>query len=141
MITGFDIDFYPAKEWDGFWDNANNAQAACMADVTALVAECINFFTDLGGIIPSEDGIRHNLNAWLRDCKSGYRDEERGYFLFTPCGCNPFRINLTKIDAESAGWQKTYIAYACPSCGRITDKGSKWFFMPNDIRVSIAYIF
>ena len=39
------------------------------------------------------------------------------------------------------GGQKTYITYACPSCGRITDKGAKWFFMPNDIIVSIAYIF
>jgi hypothetical protein len=39
------------------------------------------------------------------------------------------------------GGQKSYITYACPSCGRITDKGAKWFFLPNDIRVSIAYIF
>ena len=39
------------------------------------------------------------------------------------------------------GGQKTYITYACPSCGRITDKGAKWFFLPNDIRISIAYIF
>ena len=39
------------------------------------------------------------------------------------------------------GGQKTYITYACPSCGRIVDKGSKWFIMPNEIKVSIAYIF
>ena len=39
------------------------------------------------------------------------------------------------------GGQKSYITYACPSCGRIIDKGAKWFFQPNDIRVSIAYIF
>ena len=39
------------------------------------------------------------------------------------------------------GGQKTYITYACPSCGRITDKGAKWFILPNDIRISIAYIF
>lgn len=37
--------------------------------------------------------------------------------------------------------QKTYITYACPSCGRITAKGSKWFVMPNEIRVAIQYIF
>lgn len=37
--------------------------------------------------------------------------------------------------------QKTFISYACPSCGRITDKGSKWFVMPNEIRVAIQYIF
>lgn len=39
------------------------------------------------------------------------------------------------------GGQKSYVTYACPSCGKITDKGSKWFLMPNEIRVSIAYIF
>ena len=39
------------------------------------------------------------------------------------------------------GGQKSYIAYACPSCGRITDKGSKWFVMPNELRVAIQYIF
>ena len=37
--------------------------------------------------------------------------------------------------------QKTYVRYACPSCGKITDKGAKWFIMPNEIRVAIAYIF
>ena len=37
--------------------------------------------------------------------------------------------------------QKTYITYACPSCGRITDKGSKWFVMPNELRVALQYIF
>ena len=39
------------------------------------------------------------------------------------------------------GGQKTYVSYACPSCGRITDKGSKWFFIPNELRVAIQYIF
>ena len=39
------------------------------------------------------------------------------------------------------GGQKTYIAYACPSCGRITDKGSKWFVMPNELRVALQFIF
>lgn len=39
------------------------------------------------------------------------------------------------------GGQKTYVTYACPSCGKITDKGAKWFFLPNDIKISIAYIF
>ena len=39
------------------------------------------------------------------------------------------------------GGQKTYITYACPSCGKITGKGYKWFLTPNEIRISIAYIF
>lgn len=39
------------------------------------------------------------------------------------------------------GGQKTYVTYACPSCGKILDKGSKWFFLPNELRVAIQYIF
>ncbi len=39
------------------------------------------------------------------------------------------------------GGQKTYITYACPSCGRITGKGSRWFILPNEIKVALQYIF
>lgn len=39
------------------------------------------------------------------------------------------------------GGQKSYVAYACPSCGKITGKGTKWFVMPNEIRVALQYIF
>lgn len=37
--------------------------------------------------------------------------------------------------------QKTYVSYACPMCGRITGKGSRWFVMPNEIRVAVQFIF
>mgnify|MGYP003524808673 CR=1 FL=1 len=39
------------------------------------------------------------------------------------------------------GGQKSYVVYACPLCGRITDKGSSWFVMPNELRVALQYIF
>ena len=39
------------------------------------------------------------------------------------------------------GGQQTYITYACPSCGRITGKGSRWFILPNEIKVALQYIF
>ena len=47
------------------------------------------------------------------------------------------------IDFGLAFWggQKTYVTYACPSCGKITDKGRKWFVMPNEVRVALQYIF
>ena len=50
------------------------------------------------------------------------------------------RLNL---DFGLAFWtgQKTYVTYACPSCGRITGKGSKWFIAPNEVRVALVYIF
>lgn len=38
------------------------------------------------------------------------------------------------------GYQK-YTLYACPTCGRIIDQGSKWFFLPNEIIASVVYVF
>lgn len=39
------------------------------------------------------------------------------------------------------GGYKLYTAYACPYCGRIVDKGSKWFFQPDQAMISIVYVF
>lgn len=57
----------------------------------------------------TRQALEHNYNAWLADCKSGYRDEENGYFIFTPCGCNNLYFNVTKLD-DHFDWQYTYIA-------------------------------
>lgn len=43
------------------------------------------------------DALKHNYEAWKGDYKSGYRDEENGYFLFTPCGCNPLRFDVETL--------------------------------------------
>lgn len=53
------------------------------------------------------DALKHNHNCWLMDSKSGYRDEENNYFLFTPCGCNPLSFTATRLD-EHFDWQETY---------------------------------
>ena len=34
-----------------------------------------------------------------------------------------------------------YTTYACPTCGRIVDKGNKYFFLPSDIIVALAFVF
>lgn len=34
-----------------------------------------------------------------------------------------------------------YKVYACPRCGRVLDHGSKFFFLPSDIIVSLSFIF
>lgn len=41
------------------------------------------------------------------------------------------------------GWAgyKWYTVYACPKCGVTLDKGAKAFILPNDLVVSIAYVF
>lgn len=39
------------------------------------------------------------------------------------------------------GGRKDYTVFRCTNCGRIMDQGSKWFVMPNDIMVSLTFIF
>ena len=39
-----------------------------------------------------------------------------------------------------AGYRK-YTLYECPKCGRKVDEGTGGFFLPNDIKISVAYVF
>lgn len=39
------------------------------------------------------------------------------------------------------GGHTVYTSYSCPRCGRITDSGRKWFILPDDLIVSLAWIF
>lgn len=34
-----------------------------------------------------------------------------------------------------------YVVYACPRCGRVMSTGGKYFLMPNDVILSLSYIF
>jgi len=61
------------------------------------------------GFNVTKEAILHNWNAWGRDLKSGYRDDENGYHLFTPCGCNPFSLRATTLEDCCHDWQKTYV--------------------------------
>lgn len=74
-------------------------------DAVAIVA--VKFFAQHGFTVDPH-GIIHNVCAWQGDFKSGWLDKENGAFLFTPCGCNPLRINATEY--IGADWQETYIA-------------------------------
>lgn len=40
-----------------------------------------------------------------------------------------------------AGGHKWFTEYSCPKCGRITGGGSKWFASPDDIRISLVWVF
>lgn len=62
-----------------------------------------------GGINVTREAIEHNYNAWLGDFKSGYRDEENGYHLFSPCGCNPLSFRASTLHKKCEDWQQTYI--------------------------------
>ena len=39
-----------------------------------------------------------------------------------------------------AGYGK-YVVYECPDCGRMTDSGKKFFLLPNDLIISLSYVF
>lgn len=39
------------------------------------------------------------------------------------------------------GGHTVYTTYSCPKCGRIIDNGKKWFILPDDLIVSLAWIF
>ncbi len=47
------------------------------------------------------------------------------------------------LDFGFGGWggKKAYVNYACPHCGRIVESGSKWFFLPNELLVSVTFLF
>lgn len=62
------------------------------------------------GFDVTDKALEHNYGCWRDDLKSGFRDEENGYHLFTPCGCNPLSFTATKLNGKCDYWQKTYIA-------------------------------
>lgn len=39
------------------------------------------------------------------------------------------------------GGYTLYTRYSCPKCGEILDKGGKWFVLPNEVIVSLSFIF
>lgn len=59
------------------------------------------------GFNVTREALKHNYEAWWLDSKSGYRDEENNYFLFTPCGCNQLSFRATRLD-DYLDWQETY---------------------------------
>lgn len=97
----------------------------------------------------------HIYSGWWMSGMAQYQEYNRGgiisatteegdaYGLSIGAGYSLMLHEHWNLDFGLSLWggQKTFVTYACPSCGKITDKGAKWFFLPNDLRVSIAYIF
>ena len=104
-------------------------------------------------------GIRywpwHIYSGWWMSGMAQYQEYNRGgiisatteegdaYGLSIGAGYSLMLHEHWNLDFGLSLWggQKTFVTYACPSCGKINEKGAKWFFLPNDLRVSIAYIF
>lgn len=67
----------------------------------------INEFAEHGWDVTPQ-AIAHNFAAWEDGFKSGFLDEENGYFLFSPSGDNPFSLEAIPLNGKD--WQKTYVA-------------------------------
>ena len=76
-------------------------------DAAEIVSRTSEAFRELGFTV-SDEAIRHNLDDWRSDLKSGFRDEKNGVHLFSPCGCNPLRFWISRLSEEGAGYQNTY---------------------------------
>ena len=72
-----------------------------------MVQKIITVFKENGYDV-SDVAIKHNYGAWRCDMKSGFRDESRGVFLFTPCGCNRLRFHASRLRDDCRIWQTTY---------------------------------
>lgn len=58
-----------------------------------------------------------------------------GYtYMLTP------HLNLDLGLGLWAGYGK-YVVYECPTCGRMIDSGKKFFLLPNDLTISLSYVF
>lgn len=60
------------------------------------------------GFNVTEEAIEHNVKAHYADLKSGYLDEDNGYFLLTPCCCIPLSFYAEELNGKD--YQKTYKA-------------------------------
>lgn len=71
-----------------------------MQDFDAVVA-----FAKQKGFNVEREAFVHNFESWQMDLKSGYRGRE--CHVFSPCGCNPLRYGISKLD-DRVDWQTTY---------------------------------
>lgn len=73
------------------------------------------------------------------------RQAEQGdaYGLGISAGYTLMLHKHLNLDMGIGGWggYTKYVVYACPTCGKVVDSGSKWFLMPDDVFLSLVYIF
>lgn len=97
----------------------------------------------------------HVYSGWWFSLKMQYQEYNRGG-IFSPeteegdaygaAVSAGYTLMLTKfLNLEFGlgiwGGNTKYTCYSCPVCGRITDKGSKLFVLPDEIAVALAFVF
>lgn len=73
-----------------------------------------------------------------RDTEEGDRAGAGMYAGYTHMLSQHFNIEFGLGFWGGTAW---YTRYSCPVCGFTMEKGRKWFLLPDDVMISIAYVF
>lgn len=89
-------------------------------------------------------GGKFQYQEYNRGGLSGPETEEGDAFGFSLGGGYAVQVNSwLNVDFGLFGWggMTRYVTYACPYCGQRTDEGTKAFVLPDEVRVSVQFIF
>ena len=89
-------------------------------------------------------GSRVQYQAYNRGGLREKSTEEGDAFGLTFSGGYSMMLNKhINLDFGLGVWggYTLYTRYSCPKCGEILDKGGKWFVLPNEVIVSLSFIF
>lgn len=73
-----------------------------------------------------------------RETEEGDRVGVGAYAGYTYMLSDHFNLEFGLGMWGGASW---YTRYSCPVCGFTIDEGRKWFLLPDDVMISIAYVF
>lgn len=98
----------------------------------------------------------HAYSGWWISAQAQYQEYNHGGWIFgeeteegdawglgLSAGYTLMLSSWFNLDFGVGGWggYTNYVTYACPECGRITDKGYKYFFLPNSLMMSAVFVF
>ena len=89
-------------------------------------------------------GGRLQYQEYNRGGLDGPQTEEGDAFGLSFGGGYAVHVNSwLNVDFGLYGWggMTKYVTYACPYCGQRTDEGTKAFFLPDEVRVALQFIF
>lgn len=80
----------------------------------------------------------YNRGGWLIQ----HAEEGDAYGLGLSVGYTLMLHKSFNIEFGASAWAgaAVYTAYSCPYCGKIVDRGNKFFLWPNNVMVSLVYI-
>lgn len=97
----------------------------------------------------------HIYSGWWAGLQGQYQEYNRGgvfkqkteegdaYGVGFSVGYTLMIHKWFNVEFGAGAWAGStkYTTYACPYCGKILDQGNKFFFWPNDVMISLVYIF